>query len=200
MSENLNNPAENPEEINQDNANNNAEQGAEQVQTTTQQAADANQDAVAETPENENAVNALLDQVNELKDKYLRLQAEFDNYKKRNAKERMDLMMTANKEVIISMLEVLDDADRAEAQMKDSTDINAIKEGNALVFNKLRKSLEAKGVEAMTAKGAAFNVEMHEAITEIPMPGMEGKVIDEVVKGYYLNDKLIRFAKVVIGK
>ena len=137
--------------------------------------------------------------VSELKDKYLRLQAEFDNYKKRNAKERMDLMMTANKETVVSMLEVLDDADRAETQMKDSDDVAAIKEGINLVFGKLRKTLENKGVKALESKGMDFDVELHEAITEVPMPGQEGKVIDEVVKGYYLNEKLIRYAKVVIG-
>jgi molecular chaperone GrpE len=204
MSESKKNSAENtenPENVNAQNQNANiSENNDTPLDNTTENEPTTVTDNVEAPLENEDGINSLLDQVNELKDKYLRLNAEFDNYKKRNAKERMDLMVTANKEVIVSMLDVLDDADRAEAQMKDSEDVASIKEGINLVFSKLRKTLESKGVEVMTAKGANFDVEMHEAITEIPMPGQEGKVIDEVVKGYYLNNKLIRFAKVVIGK
>ncbi len=153
-----------------------------------------------EAPTEEDGMNKLLDQINELKDKQLRLQADFENYKKRTNKERIDLMQTANKETIVSMLEILDDADRAEAQLTTSEDVAQIKEGIQLVFAKLRKTMENKGVTALECKGKDFDVEQHEAITEVPMPGMEGKVIDEVQKGYFLNGKMIRFAKVVVGK
>lgn len=138
----------------------------------------------------------------ELKDKYLRLVAEFDNFRKRNAKERLELMQTAGKDVITSLLDVLDDCDRAQKQMENSDDINAIREGIGLVFNKLRNAFQSKGVKAMESINQDFNPDIHEAITEIPAPdpALKGKVVDEVQKGYYLNDKIIRFAKVVVGK
>jgi molecular chaperone GrpE len=150
----------------------------------------------------ESALEKLQAELQEQKDKYLRLMAEFDNFRRRTAKERLDLMQTAGKEVIVSLLEVLDDCDRAEKQLQTSDDIALQKEGVQLVFNKLRSTLQSKGVKAMESIHTDFDVEKHEAITEIPAPtaDMQGKVIDEVVKGYYLNDKLIRFAKVVVGK
>lgn len=143
----------------------------------------------------------LQNQLAEQKDKYIRLLAEFDNFKRRNAKERIELIQTAGKDVIASLLDVLDDCDRAEKQMQSSEDLTAIKEGIQLVFNKLRNNLQAKGLKAMESVHQDFDVEKHEAITQIPAPTEElkGKVLDEVQKGYYLNDKLIRFAKVVVG-
>lgn len=136
------------------------------------------------------------------KDQYVRLAAEFDNYKKRSFKEKMDTIQTAGKDVMMSILEVIDDYDRAEKQMETATDIQAIKEGMQLVFNKLKHTLLQKGLKAFDSIGQTFDVEKHEAVTEIPAPSkkMEGKVIDELQKGYLLNDKLIRHAKVVIGK
>lgn len=153
-------------------------------------------------PEPENAVDKIQAELDEQKDKYMRLFAEFDNYKRRSAKERMELIQTAGKEVIMSLLEVLDDSERAEKQLQQSDDIGQIKEGIQLVFNKLRNTLQAKGVKPMESINSVFDVEKHEAITEIPAPtpALAGKVVDEVQKGYYLNDKLIRFAKVVVGK
>lgn len=136
------------------------------------------------------------------KDKYLRLMAEFENFKRRTAKERIDLIQTAGKDVIVSLLEVLDDCDRAEKQLNSTADIAVQKEGVHLVFNKIRSTLQAKGLTVMESVNKDFNVELHEAITEIPAPNdkMKGKVVDEVTKGYFLNDKIIRFAKVVVGK
>jgi len=136
------------------------------------------------------------------KDKYVRLVAEFDNFRKRNAKERLELMQTAGKEVIIDLLEVLDDFDRAQKQLDAGGDMKTLKEGVSLVFNKLRNLLTSKGLKAMDAIGTPFNPDLHDAITEIPSPSeaLKDKVIDEVTKGYYLNDKLIRHAKVVVGK
>ncbi len=141
-------------------------------------------------------------ELEEQKDKYLRLVAEFENYKRRTSKERIELIQTAGKEVITSMLQVLDDSDRAEKQLKATDDTAQIKEGVLLVFDKLRKTLKSKGLEPMQSLNEDFDVEKHEAITEIPVQDkkMIGKVIDEVEKGYYLNGKLIRFAKVVVGK
>ena len=155
---------------------------------------------VAIIPDEE--INKLRSELDEQKDKYIRLFAEFDNYKRRSAKERMELIQTAGKEVITSLLQVLDDCDRAEKQMQESNDPNQIKEGVMLVFNKLRRTLQAQGLKPMESFHTEFDVEKHEAITEIPVGDkkLKGKVVDEIEKGYYLNDKLIRFAKVVTGK
>lgn len=138
----------------------------------------------------------------ESKDKYLRLVAEFDNFRRRSSKERLELIQTAGREVILDMLEVLDDADRAQKQLESTDDIQQLKEGVTLVFNKLRSRLQAKGLKPMEATGTDFNPDLHDAITEIPAPSsnLRGKVLDEVTKGYYLNDKIIRHAKVVVGK
>ena len=146
--------------------------------------------------------NPLEQELQEMKDKYLRQVAEFDNFRRRNARERIELIQTAGREVISSLLEVLDDCDRAEKQLQTGSDVKAITEGVQLVFNKLRSTLQAKGLKAMNSIGTEFNPDIHEAITEIPAPtpDLKGKVVDELEKGYYLNDKLIRFSKVVVGK
>jgi molecular chaperone GrpE len=138
----------------------------------------------------------------ELKDKYLRLFADFDNYKKRTAKEKMELFDTAGKDVINAILPTIDDFERANKALENSDDVAALKEGMQLVYHKLLKTLESKGVKAMESNGNEFNADLHEAITEIPAPSeeMKGKVIDTVEKGYYINDKILRYAKVVVGK
>ena len=150
----------------------------------------------------ESEIEKLKAELEEQKDKYLRLYAEFDNFRRRNAKERLELIQTAGKEVIVSMLEVLDDCDRAERQMMSSDNLEQIRQGNQLVFNKLRNTLQARGLREMKSTGERFDADLHEAITEVPVqdPAQAGTVIDEVEKGYSLNDKIIRFAKVVVGK
>ena len=150
----------------------------------------------------ESEVEKLRSELQEQKDKYLRLMAEFDNFRRRTAKERLELIQTAGKDIVVSLLDVLDDCDRAEKQLQSNADISVQKEGVQLVFNKIRSTLSGKGVKAMDSINTEFDVERHEAITEIPAPNksMIGKVLDEVMKGYYLNDKIIRFAKVVVGK
>jgi molecular chaperone GrpE len=141
-------------------------------------------------------------ELDEMRDKYLRLIAEFDNYKKRTAKERIELMQTANKEVIVSLLDVLDDSERAAKQLETAADLNAVKDGVMLVFNKLKSTLQNKGLKPMESLHTDFNPDLHEAITEIPAPSkdLQGKVVDDMQKGYYLNDKLIRHARVIVGK
>ncbi|MDB5202563.1 MAG: nucleotide exchange factor GrpE [Ferruginibacter sp.] len=151
--------------------------------------------------ENEAETEKMAAELQEQKDKYLRLFAEFDNFKRRTAKEKQELSQTAGRDIITALLDVVDDCDRAEKQMESSTDIQQVKEGNRLVFSKLRNLLQQKGLTPMTSIDTAFDVEKHEAITELEAGDkMKGKVVDEVQKGYYLNDKLIRFAKVVVGK
>ncbi len=144
-----------------------------------------------------------VDELAMMKDKYVRLNAEFDNFRKRNARERVDLIQTASLDVIKDLLDVLDDCGRTEELLKkDDVEMKALKEGVQLVFNKLRKTLEQKGLQSFDSKEKDFDVELHEAITEIPAPTkkLKGKVVDEIQKGYNLNGKLIRHAKVVVGK
>lgn len=141
-------------------------------------------------------------ELEEMKDKHLRQVAEFDNFRRRNAKERIELIQTAGKEVITDLLDVLDDCDRAQKQMENSDEADEIKEGVMLVFNKLRNTLQARGVKLMETINQEFNPDLHDAVAEVPAASddMKGKVVDEVMKGYYLNDKIIRHAKVVVGK
>ena len=150
----------------------------------------------------ESEIEKLKAELEESKDKYLRKVAEFDNFKRRSAKERIELIQTAGRDVITDMLDVLDDCDRAQKQLEASDDAAAIKEGVMLVFNKLRNTLQARGVKPMETIHQEFNPDLHEAVTEIPAASEElkGKIADEVMKGYYLNDKIIRHAKVVVGK
>lgn len=144
----------------------------------------------------------LKEELEEQKDKYIRLFAEFDNYKRRTSKEAIELRQTAGKEVIISLLDVLDDMDRAEKQMQENDEEKTLKEGIALVFDKFRKILQSKGLKAIHTLHTEFDVEKDEAVSEIHVDdkNLKGKVVAELQKGYYLNDKLIRFAKVVVGK
>jgi len=134
-------------------------------------------------------------------DKYVRLYAEFDNFKRRTLKERMELIQTANKDVVTSLLPVLDDFDRAIKSIETASDINSVKEGVALIQHKLRNILSQKGLKEMESKGQTFDADLHEGITNIPVSEehLKGKIVDELEKGYFLNDKVIRFAKVVVG-
>jgi len=154
-----------------------------------------------QTSEEVSVEDKLRAELAEANDKFLRLYAEFDNYKRRTSKERVDLLQTAGKDVIVDMLPILDDFERALKSMETATDVNAVKEGVTLVHNKLRTTLTNKGLKEMESKGKVFDADLHEAITNIPAPSedLKGKVIDEVEKGYYLNDKVIRFAKVIVG-
>lgn len=138
----------------------------------------------------------------EAKDKYLRLYSDFENFKRRNAKERMELIMTSNKEVLVSLIPVLDDFDRALKAMEKATEVSAVKEGVEIVSHKFKNILTQKGLKEMESTHKVFDSEFHEAITNIPAPNEElkGKVVDTIEKGYLLNERVIRFAKVVVGE
>ncbi len=140
--------------------------------------------------------------VDEMKDKYLRLYADFDNYKKRMAKERLELMKEAGKDILTNLLPVMDDFTRAVKAAETAASIDSVKEGMELIHGKLLRNLEQKGLKRMESQGQPFDADLHEAITEIPAPtdDLKGKVVDVVEEGYYLNDKIIRYAKVVVGK
>jgi len=137
----------------------------------------------------------------EMNDRYLRLYSEFDNYRKRSARERVDLVKTAAADIFTAILPVLDDFDRAAKAMETANDIEVVKDGMKLIHTKFGNILKAKGLEEMPSMGQVFDADVHEAITSIPAPdeSLKGKVVDEVEKGYALNGKVIRFAKVVVG-
>ncbi len=141
-------------------------------------------------------------QIIELKDKHLRLFSEFDNFRKRTTKERIELFKSAHQDLMLDLLPVIDDFDRAMQSFENSEDATAIKEGVALIYNKFKSTLEKKGLKCMDSKEKEFDTDFHEAITEIPAPtkDLKSKVVDVVEKGYTLNDKVIRYAKVVVGK
>ncbi|MDA3905471.1 MAG: nucleotide exchange factor GrpE [Bacteroidales bacterium] len=153
-------------------------------------------------PSCETDIEQLEATIADLKDKHLRLFSEFDNYRKRTNKERVELFKTASSEMIIDLLSVLDDFDRAEKSFETATDCVAVKEGFELIHSKLKKLLTKKGLENMDSLGKDFDTDFHEAITEIPAPSkkLKSKVVDVVEKGYRLNGKVLRFAKVVVGK
>lgn len=144
----------------------------------------------------------LATELKQAEDKYLRLYAEFDNYRKRTTNERIELFRTANQEVLVALLPVLDDFERSLKAIETATNMESVKEGVQLVSHKLKNILISKGLKPMEAKGEVFNADLHEAITNIPAPSedLKGKIIDEVERGYYLGDKVIRYAKVVVGE
>ena len=170
------------------------------------------QDIDAETQEQEDVKDAieepelspeqkLIAEVAESKDKYLRLYSEFDNYRRRTSKEKLELMQIAGERIIVSLLPVLDDFNRAE-QSLESSDANAIAEGIKLISDKFSKIIDTEGVKLMETKpGTKFDTELHEAVTQIPSPSkkLKGKIVDTIERGYFLGDKVIRHAKVVIG-
>jgi len=136
------------------------------------------------------------------KDKFLRLFAEFENYKKRTNKERIELFTTASQELMLSLLPVLDDFERALGHIEEDKEAEDLRKGVMLIYNKLLASLKQKGLKEMDSKGKAFDPDFHQAITEVEVPNkkMKGKVFDVVEKGYFIGDKILRHAKVVVGK
>ena len=146
--------------------------------------------------------NRIDTELTDLKDKYLRLAAEFENYKRRTTKERIELFKTASQELMVALLPVLDDFERARNATATTEDADAVRESIEIIQSKLNKTLQQKGLTAMEAKGGDFDAELHEAITQIPAPSddLKGKIVDVVEQGYYLGDKVIRHAKVVLGQ
>ena len=151
---------------------------------------------------NEKEIEQLKKEVASEKDKYIRLIAEFENYKKRTIKEKVEFSKRAGEEIFLVLLPVLDDCERARKSINSASDIEALKEGINLIYNKFKSTLEAQGLKEIDSIGTIFNTDLHEAITNIDTSdeSMKGKVVDELEKGYFLNDKIIRYAKVVVGK
>lgn len=189
------NTVENQEELNE-------EQNTQNVEVTEDVTTEeSNEDNIEETVEEVSELEKLQSELVEQKEKYLRLYSEFDNFRKRTNKERLDLIITAAEKILVKIIPVVDDLDRAEKSNLDIEDPNKIKEGNKLIHDKFIKLLEAEGLKPINAVGEEFNPDLHEALTQIPSPSedMKGKVIDEIEKGYYLGEKVIRFSKVVVG-
>jgi molecular chaperone GrpE len=181
---------------------NNTAESAENVSENVENAPAHQNEGVAAEPVVElSAEERLQQQVSELNDKYLRLFAEFDNFKRRTQKERVELLQTAGKDIVVSLLPVLDDFERALKATENSTEVGPVREGIVLVQTKLKSILSQKGLKEIESINNAFDTDIHEAITQIPSPteDLKGKVIDELEKGYTLNDKVVRFAKVVVG-
>ncbi|MDX9930205.1 MAG: nucleotide exchange factor GrpE [Bacteroidales bacterium] len=155
-------------------------------------------DTVNETP----VELELQEKLAEMQDKYLRLSAEFDNYRKRTLKEKIDLTKTAAESVLIKLLPVLDDFERGLKVMETATDCSALKQGIDLIYSKFRNFLDQNGVKEIDAINNDFDVNLHDAVTKVPVPekDLSGKVVDVIQKGYLLNDKVIRFSKVVVGE
>jgi len=138
----------------------------------------------------------------EINDKYLRLSAEFDNYRKRSMKEKMEIIKSAGESILVNILPVIDDIERAMGSISEAKDIDAVKEGLDLIYNKFKEFLSQQGVKEIEALDQDFDTDKHEAISKIKAPDKKskGKIIDVVEKGYFLNDKVIRYSKVVIGE
>ena len=182
--EDLENKAQNDEQIQ-------AEQNSQEMDNSSEgQATEQSQE------------DLIIRERDEWKDKYLRLYAEFDNYKKRTLREKKEWFREAKSDVISELLPVLDDFDRAKVANEDNNDVDALKEGFNLIHHKLFHALENKGLKAMNSMHQAFDTDMHEAITNIPAPSedLKGKVVDVVEKGYTMNDHIVRYAKVVVGQ
>ena len=161
------------------------------------------QQEVKQEQEEQSAEEKLQEELQNEKDKFLRLFAEFENYKRRTSKERLELFKTASEEVMLSLLPVLDDFERALAHIEEDKEAEELRKGVMLIYQKLLSTLEQKGLSAIKIKqGDAFDADNHEAVTQIPAPDkkLKGKIIDVVEKGYKLGDKIIRFPKVVIGQ
>ena len=170
------------------------------IQTENLQVDDTATEAVVEPVEEISELDKTYGELTEMKDKYLRLYADFENFRRRMAKEKLDLIQTASEETIKALLPVWDDIERATPTFNADAD-TVDKVGVELIFNKFKNIMISKGVKPMEAKGTDFNVDLHESVTQFPAPteDLKGKVIDEIERGYTLYEKVIRFAKVVVG-
>ena len=196
------NPVE--ETLKKDNLSENDSQNVSEEQTDTTESAETDKTS-EETTDNQEAQQPAEDfetKYNELNDRYLRLMAEFDNYRKRTLKEKMELTKTGGEDVLKGILPVVDNMERAIKSLETAKDLEAVKEGIDLIYKKFQEFLTAKGLKEIEAQGLELDTDKHEAVTKFPAPSedLKGKIIDVIEKGYTLNDKVIRYAKVVIGE
>jgi molecular chaperone GrpE len=175
------------------------EQDVQQENTTPENSETVETNPVTEEQQAQDEIKKAQIEVAEAKDKYLRLYSEFENFRRRTAKEKLELIQSANEKLVNAFLPIIDDFERAEKAFKGSESKEM--EGFLLIYTKFKKILEQAGIKVMEAKDTAFDPDFHEAITQVPAPSekLKGKVIEVVEQGYLLNDKVIRFAKVVVG-
>lgn len=187
--------------MSEENKNKNQEQESTEVPVNKKSKKTRKAAASKKKDNNEEKMQELGEKLDEMNDKYLRLFSEFDNFRKRTQKEKLELYKTASEDVMLALLPVLDDFERAQKVTEENGVDKNFQEGIELIYNKLKKTLSQKGLEPMDVMGQEFDTDYHEAITNIPAPtpDMKGKVVDVVENGYMLNDKVIRFAKVVVG-
>lgn len=173
----------------------------EEVEEPVLENEDAKEEVTEDVPE-QSEEEKVEEKLKDANDKYLRLSAEYDNYRRRTLKEKMELTKTAGESILLALLPVIDDFDRALAHLDDATDMEALKEGVKLIHTKFNDFLGQQGMKEIEAKEKEFDTDIHEAITKIPAPTeeMKGKVIDCVEKGYTLHEKVVRFSKVVVGE
>lgn len=174
----------------------------ESTEATNQETVEQTETESTEEQPQDDEITAIKSELEDLKDKHLRLQAEFDNYRRRTVKEKADLIATASEKVLVDVLPVVDDLDRAMESISTAQDIDAIREGLDLIVNKFQSFLKSNGVSEIEAKNLDFDADKHNAVTKFPAPSedLKGKVIDVVKKGYTLNGKIIRFSQVVVGE
>lgn len=174
------------------------------AEQTTEETVEEKEETTTEEQEGTevNEVEELGKKLQEINDKYIRLQAEFDNYRKRTLKEKMELTKSAGEKILVNVLPVVDNFERALQSMETAQDVEAVKEGVNLIYNNFKEFMVQNGVKEIDAVNLEFDTDIHEAITKIPAPSEElkGKVVDCVEKGYTLNEKVIRFSKVVVGE
>jgi molecular chaperone GrpE len=162
----------------------------------------ASSESEVNTDKNVSDVRLVQEKLAEMQDKYIRLSAEFDNYRKRTLREKMDMSKYAGENMLLGIIPLMDDFDRARAHMDSTTDSNGLRDGINLIYGKFNDFLKQNGVKEIEALNSNFDVDVHEAIAKVPVDDAEkkGKVIDVVQKGYYLQDKVLRFSKVVVGE
>ena len=177
-------------------------EGQKQDIPSVDKAEKAKQAAVKAEKEMKNKLRESEEKIKEWQDKYIRLSAEFDNYRKRTLKEKSDLIKSANEDLLRDILSVVDDFERGINTIDKSEDLNALRQGIHLIYDKFNVFLKQKGVKEIEAREKDFDLDLHEAMTKIPAPSddLKGKVVDVIEKGYLLNDKVIRYAKVVVGE
>jgi molecular chaperone GrpE len=191
---NNHNSTDNKENTNTENKNSSDESNTQSYGTGA--AGDTSSDKVVAE------VRAVEEKLADMQDKYIRLSAEFDNYRKRTLREKMDISRYGAEDLLLKIIPLMDDFERALAHMESSTDSGAIKSGIDLIYNKFSEFLKQNGVKEIESMNQNFNVDLHEAVAKVPVEdnGRKGKVMDVVLKGYYLQDKVLRFAKVVVGE
>lgn len=192
------------EQVNETEVNENTAQKQDTAEKdkNTKKAKAKKEDKKSKQDQIDEKIEALGNELLELKDKHIRLQAEFDNYRKRTMKEKMELIKSGGESVIVNILPVIDDFERALMAFSEMKDDDPLKQGISLIYSKFKEFLKQNGITEIEAKEKDFDTDLHEAVTKIPAPKEElkGKVVDVIQKGYLMNDKVIRFSKVVIGE